>query len=157
MWEIQLKVGNIVTNPELLSSRYDVITAFRFLLNVEAEVRRQVLTKLRSVIHPQDGRLIVNMHGNRHSLRHPAIVWRRRQESRRPTGVMLNEMSPHETRELLSASGFKIEQQFGFGVLPPTLYRGRIKDFAFRVDQTLSGDWWGKNCCVDLLYVCRPV
>ena len=72
----QLQVGDILTQPELLQKRYDVITAFRFLLNVEDDVRRRVLRRLREVIREPEGLLLVNVHGNSHSLRHPAIVWR---------------------------------------------------------------------------------
>src|SRR5208282_1965293 len=35
--EARLQVGDILTQPGLLQKNYDVITAFRFLLNVEPE------------------------------------------------------------------------------------------------------------------------
>jgi hypothetical protein len=85
---------------------------------------------------------VVNVHGNSHSLRHPAIVWRRWRERSHPTGAMLNEMPPGETRMLLCECGFQVVRQFGFGMLPPTVYRTPLRKFALVVDKTLAGDRW---------------
>ena len=153
----RLLVGDILTQPELLQKNYDVITAFRFLLNVEPEVRHRVLRRLREVIREPDGRLLVNVHGNSRSLRHPAILWRRWRERGPAGGAMLNEMSPDETRRLLRECGFQVVRQFGFGVLPPTLYRTPLRPLAFAADKALAGDGWFKDWAIDLLFVCRPV
>lgn len=152
----QLKVGDILSQPELLPANYDVITAFRFLLNVEPAVRRRILGRLREVLRGPDGLLLINVHGNSHSLRHPAILWRRRRERSRPTGQMLNEMSPAETRDLLRECGFQVVRQFGFGMLPPTLYRTPLRAPAALVDKLLAGENLWCNCSVDLLFVCQP-
>ena len=151
----KLQVGDILSQPELLQKNYDLITAFRFLLNVEPEMRGRVLRRLREVIHP-DGRLIVNVHGNSRSLRHPAIVWRRGRERTKNTGAMLNEMSPAETRKLLRASGFEIVRQFGFGILPPTLYRTPLRPLAVVTDRLFAGENCWKDISIDMLFVCRP-
>ena len=152
-----LRVGDILTQPELLQAKFDVITAFRFLLNVEPAVRRGVLKKLREVLRAPDGLLIVNVHGNSRSLRHPAIAWRRRRERSEKTGAMLNELSPAETKQLLADCGFQIVRQFGFGMLPPTLYRTPLRGVAAAVDGALAGENVWKNYSIDLLFVCRPV
>jgi SAM-dependent methyltransferase len=153
----RLQVGDILTQPGLLQKDYDVITAFRFLLNVEPEMRRRALRRLREVIRVPHGLLAVNVHGNSSSLRHPAILWRRWRERSNQTDAMLNEMSPDETRMLLRECGFQVVRQFGFGMLPPTLYRTPLRNFAFAVDKTLAGDRWCKNWAIDMLFVCRPV
>ena len=152
-----LRVGDILTEPELLEGKFDLITAFRFLLNVEPSVRRQVLEKLRGVLRAPDGLLIVNVHGNSRSLRHPAIVWRRRRERTQPTGAMLNEMSPPETKALLADCGFQIVQQFGFGILPPTIYRTPLRGLAKWTDGSLAGENCLRNLSIDMMLVCRPV
>lgn len=152
----QFKVGDILGQPELLQGKYDVITTFRFLLNVEPDLRRRVLGRLREVVQAPDGLLLLNVHGNSRSLRHPAIVWRRWRERSRPTGDMLNEMSPDETKTLLLTSGFQVVSQFGFGMLPPTLYRTPLRRPAARVDKFLAGDNLWRNCSIDMMFVCRP-
>jgi SAM-dependent methyltransferase len=153
----RLEVGNILTQPELLEKNYDVITAFRFLLNVEPEIRRRVLRRLRELIGEPHGRLVVNVHGNSRSLRHPAILWRRWRERSHKTDAMLNELSPGEARMLLRECGFQVIGQFGFGMLPPTLYRTPLRPFAFAMDKALAGDGWCKNWSIDMMFVCRPV
>ncbi len=152
-----LRVGDILTQPELLAGKFDVITTFRFLLNVEPAVRRGVLKKLREVLRTPDGLLIVNVHGNSRSLRHPAIVWRRRRERAQPTGAMLNEMSPAETRQLLHDCGFQIVRQFGFGMLPPTLYRTPLRGLVEAIDRSLAGKFFLSNLSIDMMFVCRPL
>ena len=151
----RFQVGDILAQPELLAGPYDLVTAFRFLLNVEPEMRRRVLGRLREVICPQ-GRLIVNVHGNSRSLRHPAIVWRRWREQGKKSDTMLNEMSPAETRRLLGDCGFRVVRQFGFGILPPTLYRTPLRGLAQTVDRSLAGTNNLSDVSIDLLFVCCP-
>jgi predicted RNA binding protein YcfA (HicA-like mRNA interferase family) len=151
----RLFVGDILAQPELIQKKYDVITAFRFLLNVEPEIRPRALRRLREIIQA-DGWLILNVHGNSRSLRHPAILWRRWRERARPSGAMLNEMSPAKIRQLLLESGFQVVRQFGFGMLPPTLYRTPLRGLAAAADKTLTGKNWCRNCSIDLMFVCRP-
>ena len=153
----QLRVGDILAQPELLGKNYDVITAFRFLLNVEPELRAKILRRLREVVSEPNGLLIVNVHGNSRSLRHPAIIWRRWREGSQKSGAMLNEMSPTETKQLLRASGFEIVRQFGFGILPPTLYRTPLRRLAAAADGALAGEHWWNDYAIDMLFVCRPI
>jgi SAM-dependent methyltransferase len=151
----RLLVGDVLARPELLSASYDLISAFRFLLNVEPALRVRVLKRLHQVLRP-DGRLVVNVHGNSRSLRHPTILWRRWRERNGNSNVMLNEMSPSETRNLLTECGFEVVRQFGFGIMPPTLYRTPLRGAAQMVDRALSGDHSWNNCSIDMLFVCRP-
>jgi ubiquinone/menaquinone biosynthesis C-methylase UbiE len=153
----QLKVGNILSQPEILQKEYDVITSFRFLLNVEPELRGRVLKRLREVLRKPDGLLVVNVHGNSRSLRHPAILWRRWRERTTNSGAMLNEMSPMGTKQLLRESGFQIVRQFGFGMLPPTLYRTSLNRVAAAMDKSFAGENYWSDYSIDMLFVCRPV
>ena len=152
----RLVVGDVLAQPGLLHGSYDVISAFRFLLNAEPELCRRILKELRRRLR-DGGRLLVNVHGNSRSLRHPAIVWRRWRERGGQTGAMLNEMSPGEAKSLLAESGFQIVSQFGFGIMPPTLYRTPLRKAAKAVDRHLAGDHWWKDWAIDMLFVCRPV
>ncbi len=151
----RLQVGDILTNPELLQKDYDVITCFRLLLNLEPEMRGRILRRLREVIGP-DGRLVVNVHGNSHSLRHPAVAWRRWREQNKKSDAMLNEMSPVETEKLLWESGFRILHKIGFGILPPRIYRTPLHRLALATDRFLAGENDWSHWSVDILYVCGP-
>ena len=152
----RLRVGDILAQPELLADGYDVITCFRFLLNAEPELRRRVLGRLRQSLRTPGGLLLVNVHGNAHSLRHPAIVWRRRRERRRPTGEMLNELSRMEAVQLLAKAGFQVVNERGFGILPPTLHRTPLRGLARAIDRSLSGAHWWNRWSIDMLFICRP-
>ena len=152
----RLQVGDVVANPDRLQKPYDVITSFRFLLNAEPELRCRVLQRLRTVLREPDGLLVVNVHGNSRSLRHPAIVWRRWRERTKRTGAMLNEISPAEARQLLRENGFEIVRQFGFGMLPPTFYRTPLRGAAAAADKFLAGENCWCDWAIDLLFVCRP-
>jgi len=153
----RFKVGDILSQPDILQPAYEIITAFRFLLNVEPALRGRVLRKLREAIREPDGLLIVNVHGNSRSLRHAAVAWRRWREAAQPTQAMLNEMSPAETKSLLRTSGFEIVRQYGFGLLPPTVYRTPLRRPAAAVDKLFAGETPWRNCSIDLMFVCRPV
>jgi SAM-dependent methyltransferase len=152
----RLVVGDILARPGLLQPEYEVISCFRFLLNAEPELRRRVLGRLRAVLRTPGGLLLVNVHGNARSLRHPGLVWRRWRERSRPTGEMLNEMTAGEVRALLAASGFEVVRQPGFGMLPPTLHRTPLRPLAGAVDRALSGTHWWSPWSVDMLFICRP-
>ncbi|MGC3961138.1 MAG: class I SAM-dependent methyltransferase [Verrucomicrobiota bacterium] len=157
----EVRVGDILQQRELLQGPYDVITSFRFLLNVESDLRHKALRRLREVIRTPDGLLVVNVHGNSGSLRHPAIWWKQRQKKSAPAApgaatLMLNEMSLAETRALLADSGFEIVQMLGFGILPPTLYRTPLRGLARMIDQFCAKRQWFTRWSVDLMFVCRP-
>jgi ubiquinone/menaquinone biosynthesis C-methylase UbiE len=152
----RFQVGDVLAQPELLKTTYDLISCFRFLLNVEPELRGQILRRLRQVLRSPGGLLLVNVHGNSRSLRHPTILWRRWRERDSNKPAMLNEMSPAETKKLLKQCGFEIVRQFGFGLLPPTLYRTPLRGLAQTADRQLAGDHCWNPCSIDMLFVCRP-
>jgi SAM-dependent methyltransferase len=152
----RLLVGDVLARPELLQPGYDLISCFRFVLNAEPDLRRRVLKRLRQVLRAPDGLLLVNIHGNSRSLRHPAIVWRRWRARGAATDMMLNEMSPVAVKQLLAECGFEIVRQFGFGLLPPTLYRTPLRRAAAALDRSLAGENFCNDWAVDLLFVCRP-
>jgi len=154
--QARFTVGNIMESPNLCPGPYASVTAFRFLLNIDPPLRVPVLTELRRRLKP-DGWLILNLHGNRHSLRQPAIVWKRWRHRNDPAGdeLMLNDMSRNEVERCLEAAGFLIERIYGTGLLPPTVYRWPLNSLWRWIDRRLSGLSLPGRFCIDLILVCK--
>lgn len=158
--ETLVHVGDICSDPALVAGPYDLITAFRFILNAEPEVRLRVLQALRKRITAPRGRLLVNVHGNRWSLRRLSIAYRRWQQARRPESLpenlMLSEMSPPQISQLLEDAGFEIESMYGFGLWPRCAYRAPLKRMFEMIDRFSHRIRPMKYISVDLVYVCKP-
>jgi SAM-dependent methyltransferase len=152
----QFFVGNILENSQLCSGPYTSATTFRLLLNLDPPLRVPILKALHSRLQP-DGVIVLNVHGNRQSLRQPAILWKRwRRGKKTPQDdLMLNDMSPQESRECLETAGFSVQQIYGTGVLPPSLYRWPLRSLWRKMDAWLSGFDFLTPFCIDLIFVCK--
>src|SRR5690606_24464999 len=99
----------------LLDGRFGLVTAFRFFLNAEPDLRRAALQAIEPRLAP-GGYLVANFHLNPTSLTGLYVRLRSlRRARRRPM------MSLDEARALLTEQGFEVEQTFGYGYL---LHRG---------------------------------
>jgi SAM-dependent methyltransferase len=123
--DAELVHGNLVTDPGLLGDRqFDLITAFRLLLNLEPENRVPILRTLRARLAP-GGRLIVDNHMNRYSVLGLAAwlahhVLRIPRKPNVPPGRrgIISTMSEREMREALAAAGLEVEEVRRLFVLP---------------------------------------
>ena len=143
-------VVNVLKYPDLLQKDYDVITCFRFLLNVDEDTRIQALKELHKRLVRKNGILVTNIHGNSFSVRRLALIYRRLFR-----GEKHHEMSPGEIAQLFDKCGFVAVSEFGFGILPPTLYRTSLKSLAKWVDHACCRLPLLNKFSIDLLYVCR--
>jgi ubiquinone/menaquinone biosynthesis C-methylase UbiE len=117
--------GNVVMNPELLGGRrFDLITSFRLLLNLEPENRVPILRALRELLTP-DGFLIVDNHMNRYSaLGLTALfahkVLRMPKKPRVPPGRrgIISTMSETEMRRALAEAGLEVREVHRLFVMP---------------------------------------
>ncbi|MDQ1682469.1 MAG: hypothetical protein QOH99_1010 [Frankiaceae bacterium] len=97
-------------HPDIPAS-VDVVTAFRFFLNAEPDLRRDVLAWIRSVLGT-GGTLIANFHLNPRSLRGRYLLLRWRG---RPRTAMV---SPWEAHRILADAGFDVLACYGYEYLP---------------------------------------
>lgn len=146
--EIDWQVGDIVTDDAIALGPYDAISAFRFLLNAEPEVRLDVLRALRRRISPS-GLLIVSVQGNRSSLRTLARL------KRNAAGEDIATLSRGMVQQLASASGFEIAAAHGCSVVPDVGHR-RLPAAARFIDRRvgLRSKTVG---LIDVIYLLRPV
>ena len=148
--------GDLIAGIDLPRSAFDVITAFRFFLNTEPDVRRRALSALRDRLD-DDGLLIANVHGSTRSVRHLTLAYRRLRTRAAPAGdALLNELNPAEFRRSCEAAGLRIVAEKGFGVLPTALYRTPLARSAARVDGALVGGRAAQRYAIDIVFVCRP-
>jgi len=97
-----------------MAERYDIISAFRFFLNAEAELRHRVLHSLHDLLNPQ-GVLVTNIHVNSRSLL--GLFYQARN---RFSALTANTEGYPEFRALLDQHGFLIEKVYWYGFLPRT-------------------------------------
>lgn len=159
----RLLVGDIATDQALVHGPYDVITAFRFFLNTEPEVRVAALRALHSRLHPDHGFLVANVHGNARSLRHFPLMYRKWREARSKNGItkeepMLAEIEPDEMIDVFRRGGFAVMDQLGFGLFPEFVHRmSPLRWLAQGADRISAGAALVKNIAIDLLFVCKPI
>jgi ubiquinone/menaquinone biosynthesis C-methylase UbiE len=155
--------GNVVTDPDLLDGRkFDLITSFRLLLNLEPKNRVPILRALREML-TADGHLIVDNHMNRHSILGLTALFAHKvlRVPRKPLvppgrrGI-ISTMSESEMREALAGAGLQIEEVHRIFVLPghqsiqllPTRWLVPFENFLSRIP---VANRLSKN----QIYVCR--
>jgi ubiquinone/menaquinone biosynthesis C-methylase UbiE len=161
--DAELIHGNVVANPELLGGRrFDFITSFRLLLNLEPENRVPILRALRGLLAP-DGYLIVDNHMNRYSVLGLTALFAHKvlgvpKKPRVPPGRrgIISTMSEAEMRRALADAGLQVEEVHRIFVLPghsglqllPTRWLVPVEAFLSRVP---VANRLSKN----QIYVCR--
>jgi SAM-dependent methyltransferase len=141
-------VGDLLHDASLVEGPFDIITAFRFFLNLEAPLRLTAMRTLAGLLTP-DGCLIFNVHGNQHSARHFGV------ERRRRRGEAHNEMTEAEIRELVAAAGLRIESMIGFGLFPRRLHSTPLRTGVRLIERWSAERQLGRRWSQDLLFVCR--
>ena len=108
-----VRLQQIDITRQSLGDTFDVVTAFRFFLNAEQQLRREVLEAIRKHLKP-DGRLVCNIQMNATS----PIGIASRIANRLPRSKQRNTVSVDEQSTLLRSAGFIVEQITPYGYLP---------------------------------------
>jgi SAM-dependent methyltransferase len=118
--DVSFICGDLTQDHDLLRAYapFDCVTAFRFFLNAEPELRAQALAALRTIIKP-GGFLICNNHGNSLSFWTP-VRWIRRGLGK---PVIPSTMPYPVFRKLLREHGFDLVEVRGVAFLPRGLFR----------------------------------
>jgi predicted TPR repeat methyltransferase len=143
--------GDITSEPLLQDERFDLITAFRFFLNAQPQLRDEVMRELAARL-ADTGYLVFNIHNNTYSLTnaisvlYTAVRYRKRAE--------FNQMSVAEVRALTAKHGLNIVQIVPYATYP--VFHEQ-KEFAERFvagfDRKFSHTLWSRY----LIYVCEKV
>lgn len=127
-----------------------LVTVFRLLLNVEHCVReRAIAFAAQALPHYDAGLLVVENHGNAHSLRH----LRHRRHGGKP---WFAELTHDDVAALLDRHGFTIVEQRGFAVLTQGWYGKRwLRPLAQLLDDLATRSGVVGRFAVNVLYVAR--
>ncbi|GGK14528.1 hypothetical protein GCM10010124_03830 [Pilimelia terevasa] len=127
-----------------------LVTAFRLLLNVPEAVRdRAVAFAAAALPHAHAGLLVLENHGNRHSLRH--LRHRRRAGDR-----WYAELSHADVAALLDRHGFAVERLRGCALFPQGWYGRRwLRALVRPVDAVLTRLSVADRYAATVLYVAR--
>jgi SAM-dependent methyltransferase len=128
-----------ITKGEPPEGSYDLITAFRFFLNAEPELRLRVLKALAPRLKNQDSRLVFNNHGNPFSYK--AVAWPLHRTRQLFLGRALagNYLTHRQVKELVTKANLQILERTGCGLISPKF---------FKLAPTAAGtieSWSGRN------------
>lgn len=110
--QAQIIQTDVTREPDAVQGNFDCVTLFRFLLNAEAPLRREVLGWLSD--HMQRGALLIgNLHMYTYSVSGLATVLARAVSAR-----SVNHDSRRQIELILNEAGFKVKEWRGYRVLP---------------------------------------
>ncbi|WP_026929538.1 class I SAM-dependent methyltransferase [Glycomyces tenuis] len=135
--------------PEVVPGRPAMVTAFRFVLNVDAGLRDQLMEFASAALPDADaGLLLVENHGNTASLRHL-----RKAFGRVDSSTWFQELSHEEMRALLDRHGYELVGVQGFTLFTQGCYR-RPWAWASKAADAVLASPLSKRC-TDVVYVAR--
>lgn len=111
----ELKSADLTSEKIFGERNFDVVSAFRFFVNAQSELREAVMKELSSLL-ADDGRLVFNVHVNRNSLFSRVMLlykWLKRDRSGE-----FRTMSLGEAKDLLEKNGLTVEKAYHRGVIP---------------------------------------
>lgn len=146
----ELRCGDILSEPQIVESDFDLITAFRFFLNTEPKMRQLVMRSLAGRLAGPNSRLIFNVHANGYSVDALQSLYQRL----RGWGSA-NTMTYPQVRRLVEEADLEIESWYGFGLWPHRLYRGRVSKLVHWTDQRLWRVPALRWISHDMLFICR--
>lgn len=135
--------------PMLLMGPYDLITAFRFFLNAQDQLRDEALAAIASLMD-RKATFIFNIHGNKASLRFPSIAVRRYVLRQRH----LRQLSFWQMKRKLEAHGLEIVEVHGYGFLTRKVFGWLGPRACMKVDRACGHNLL-KYFASNLLVVCR--
>lgn len=147
----ELIYADLTANDVLKDKTFDLITAFRFFLNAEPELRASAFSVLRTKLKDEKSIFIFNMHGNIVSHRLFTKFWYLLRGRRLATS------SFWEAQRLVSENGLEVIHWYGIGVLPKIFYRYVSSRFLLALDKLFFSLPIFKYVSYDLVFVCRKI
>ncbi len=146
----ELICRDITRDPQSFGDHFDLITAFRFFLESQDELRNQVLDILREIIAP-NGYLIVNFHRNPYSMRGAYLAVKARLTKRDFTMVSVS-----QAKKLLTDHRFSVEKIIGYSHQFYRSNTNRIPFFRRSLDSILWRIPFLRSFGLSFIIIARP-
>jgi SAM-dependent methyltransferase len=133
--------------------KYDLITAFRFILNAEPGLRSAGMRALAERLRDHESVLVFNNHGNLWSCKLLGLPFALLRGRVRP-GVSGNIMSHRQVVKLAESAGLTVQRFHGCGLLGARLAKRLPRRFVERVERWAPGSPL-RRACVNQMYMAR--
>jgi glycosyltransferase involved in cell wall biosynthesis len=143
--------SDLTQHDVIADKQYNLITAFRFFLNAEDDLRKKVMFLLSEKLADR-GTLIFNLHGNTFSYYLFPIIFKKF----KPNQEKLNHVSFFRISKLLKETRLKIKRIYGIGFVPSSFYRlfKSQKKLFIWIDKTFSTCPLMKYFARNLIFIC---
>lgn len=150
---LEFLVGDFTNQPHVAGDDYDLITAFRFVLNADESDRIAALRWFRSLLRDESSRIILNNHSAAASHKAIPYVLRRLRGRIRTTGRIL---SHREISRMADAAGLRIVEKRGLGVIGAKSMSILGPDRSLRIQRFLADRFVAGLIGEDQIYVLAP-
>ena len=151
----QVLCTDITAPGTSLEGQYDLITAFRFFLNAETDLKRTAMKGLAARLKDESSRLIFTNHGNPWSHK---LAMRSFPALRRAGRGYISEgnyMTLAQAQRLVEEAGLVIEKVMGCGVLGPTAQWIIPFERLLAIESSLGTSSLARHFGVNQMYVAR--
>ena len=145
---------DITVDEDDIEGRYDLITAFRFLLNAEPDLRRAAMRELAKRLKGPDSRVVVNVHGNPLSYKAFLFPYHWLRATLKGTGLK-GYMTRKQAVTVLTEAGLVVERVIGLGFLSGRVLKLFPRSMALSIERRLVGVPLFQVFGVNQLFVCR--
>jgi len=131
----RLHLLDITRNNIFPRESFDLITAFRFFLNAQWDLKIEAMQKLSTLIKP-DGYIIFNIHMNSGCTLDRLS---RAYSNFKKTAATYKTMNSSEVKELTKSANLKIIDTYHFGVIPVVRENAKLPyEFIYKIETLLS-------------------
>ena len=146
----RLVVGDPTRTEMFPPDHFDLVTAFRFVLNAEPELRNEAFRFISNVLAP-GGLLVLNNHGHKRSLRTLTMSFKRALGNRQA----FNALSSSVLMSELERHGLVVIQQVGYGLVTHRLMRVLGARAVHLVEGLVRKSSVLQSVAINQIYVCR--
>lgn len=149
----QVLCRDITAEGAAVEDKYDLITAFRFFLNAEPDLRVAAMRALAGRLRDESSLLVFNNHGNLWSLKILAWPYHRMRSAQKGWQSQGNYLRHSQIKRLLESAGLRIVKVIGLGVLGGKIAARMPFDRSLRLERWFSANPFCSKFGQDQIYV----